>query len=381
MLYFVLMIIGFSTGIFGQSKAKLSPPVYEGKVKLIHRYVSMRDGVELAVRITRPDAEGRFPAIMEYNPYRRVKAPLPDYRDEYPPAVPYLAERGYVVVQFDVRGTGNSGGWSHDIYADDERRDAYEMVEWIAAQPWCNGNVGMLGKSYSGVVQWQVAVQNPPHLKTIIVRSANDSVYTEWTYPGGVLRPYMFDSYSPHMTAFNFAPPDPEIAGVRWSEIWQNRLENNRPWGIGYISHPTEGPYWQDRSLSADYGRVKCPVFVVAGWSDVYATALLRAFDRLEVPFKKALVGPWGHWYGEEKHAVPGPRIDTRPIYLKWFDYWLKGMENGVLEEPPVTVFVREYTPPSSRMPLEEAGSWRSEAEWPIARACPPGFTSAAAAS
>ncbi len=374
MLYFIIMLIGLSGGVFGQSTGNLSQPHYEGKVKVIHRYVPMRDGVELALRITRPDAEGRFPAIMEYNPYRRVKAPLPDYRDEYPPAVPYLAERGYVVVQFDVRGTGNSGGWSHDIYADDERRDAYEMVEWIAAQPWCNGNVGMLGKSYSGVVQWQVAVQNPPHLKTIIVRSANDSVYTEWTYPGGVLRPYMFDSYSPHMTAFNFAPPDPEIAGVRWSEIWQNRLENNRPWGIGYISHPTEGPYWQDRSLSADYGRVKCPVFVVAGWSDVYATALLRAFDRLEVPFKKALVGPWGHWYGEEKHAVPGPRIDTRPIYLKWFDYWLKGMENGVLEEPPVTVFVREYTPPSSRMPLEEAGSWRSEAEWPIARAVPTGF-------
>ena len=245
MLYFVLVMIGLSANGFGQSTANLSPPVYEGKVKVIHRYVPMRDGVELAVRITRPDAEGKFPAIMEYNPYRRVKPPLPDYRDEYPPAVPYLAERGYVVVQYDVRGTGNSGGWSQDIYAADERRDAYEMVEWIAVQPWCNGNVGMLGKSYSGVVQWQVAVQNPPHLKTIIVRSANDSVYTEWTYPGGVLRPYMFDSYSPHMTAFNFAPPDPEIAGVRWSEIWQSRLDNNRPWGIGYISHPTEGPYFR----------------------------------------------------------------------------------------------------------------------------------------
>ena len=369
MLYFILLLSLFSMGLFAQSIGRVSQPVYEGKVKIIHQHVPMRDGVELALRITRPDGEGRFPAIMEYNPYRRVKAALADYRDEYPPAVPYLAERGYVVVQYDVRGTGNSGGWSKHIYADAERRDAYEMVEWIAAQPWCTGNVGMLGKSYSGVVQWQVAVQNPPHLKTIIVRSANDSVYTEWTYPGGVLRPYMFDSYSPHMTAYNFAPPDPEIAGVKWSEIWQTRLDNNQPWGIGYISHPTEGPYWQDRSLSADYSRVQCPVFVVAGWSDCYSTALLRAFDKIEVPFKKALVGPWGHWYGEEEHAVPGPRIDTRPIYLKWFDYWLKGFDNGLLEEPPVTVFVREYTPPAARMPLEEAGFWRSEGEWPIARA------------
>lgn len=185
MLLFILMTIGLSANVFGQSTASLSQPVYEGKVKVTHRYVPMRDGVELALRITRPDAE--------------------------------------------------------------------------------------------------------------------------WTYPGGVLRPYMFDSYSPLMTAFNFAPPDPEIAGVRWSEIWQHRLENNRPWGIGYISHPTEGPYWQDRSLAAGYSRVKCPVFVVAGWSDVYPTALLRAFDRLDVPFKKAMVGPWGHWYGEEKHAVFEP--------------------------------------------------------------------------
>ena len=94
----------------------------------------MRDGVELATKITMPDAEGRFPAVMMYHPYRGVREPLPDYRDERPMLVPYLAERGYAIVQYDVRGTGNSGGWSKDIYSDDERRDGYEMVEWIARQ-------------------------------------------------------------------------------------------------------------------------------------------------------------------------------------------------------------------------------------------------------
>src|SRR5580704_15272175 len=172
------------------------------KVKIIpDARVRMRDGVELGVRITRPDAEGRFPCIMEYNPYRRLKKPLPDYREEYPPIIPYLAERGYIAVQFDVRGTGNSGGSSQHIYSDEERQDGYDMVEWIAAQPWSTGNVGMVGKSYGAVVQWQVAVQNPPHLKAIIVRSANDDVYTEWTNPGGAIRPYMFDLYGPLMTA------------------------------------------------------------------------------------------------------------------------------------------------------------------------------------
>ena len=90
----------------------------------------------------------------------------------------------------------------------------------------------------------------------------------------------MFDSFSPLMSAYNFAPPDPELVGEKWSEIWQERLENSRPWGIGYISHPLDGPYWQDRSLSTDYSRVKCPVFVIAGWSDCYSTALLRAFSQ-----------------------------------------------------------------------------------------------------
>src|SRR4051794_38425194 len=99
-------------------------------------HVPMRDGVELNIRITRPDAPGRFPAVMEYHPYRRLGAALPDYRDEYPPVVPYLVERGYVVVQYDVRGTGSSSGFSTDIYSPEERQDGYDMVAWIAAQPW-----------------------------------------------------------------------------------------------------------------------------------------------------------------------------------------------------------------------------------------------------
>ena len=345
----------------------MSEPKYKGRVKIAYMRVPMRDGVELGVKITGPDAEGQFPAIMEYNPYRRIRKPTPDYRDAYPPVTGYLAERGYVIVQYDVRGTGNSGGWSTDIYADEERRDAYEMVEWIAAQPWCNTNVGMIGKSYGAVVQWQVAVQTPPHLKAIIVRSSNEDIYSDWVYPGGCLRPYMFDTYSPLMNAYNFAPPDPDIVGEKWSEIWHERLEKNRPWGIGYISHPLQGPYWQDRSLSPGYERVQCAVYVIGGWSDCYPTALLRAFSQLNVP-KRAMIGPWGHWYGEERVAVPGPRIDTRIEYLKWFDYWLKGIDNGVMNEPPVTIFVRKYTSPAARMPLEEPGFWRSENEWPIAR-------------
>jgi uncharacterized protein len=328
--------------------------------------VPMRDGVELNVRITRPDATGRFPAVMEYHPYRRLAAELPDYRDEYPPVVPYLAERGYVVVQYDVRGTGSSSGFSTDIYSPEERQDGYDMVAWIAAQPWCTGAVGMIGKSYSAVVQWQVAVQRPPALKAIVVRSANDDVYTEFTNPGGCIRPWMFENYAPLMNALNFAPPDPALVGERFAAIWAERLEKSAPWSLGYIRNTLHGSYWREQSLAPGYDRVQCAVLLIEGWADWYATAELRAFQRLSAP-KKVLIGPWGHYYPEEKEAFPGPRIDSRREYLKWFDHWLKGIDNGVMAEPPVTVFVRSWQQPTL-LCLEDTGEWRNEAAWPPSR-------------
>jgi hypothetical protein len=340
---------------------KYSPSEPQFKVKVSnHIWARMPDGVDLAVVVTRPDAEGKFPAIMSYNPYHALtkKHPLPD------PA--YFAERGYAVVQYDVRGTGNSGGSTKDMYADPERKDGYDMIEWIANQPWCNGNVGMWGISYGGVDTWQTAMQQPPHLKAIIVRSGTEDVYTEWTYPGGVLRPLMFDSYVPSMTAQNFAPPDIDLAGEKWDEIWKEHLENNVPWGMGFIEHQFDGSYWRARSLRPDYDRIKCPAFLIEGWPDWYATPLLRAFTHLQVP-KRILIGPWGHYWPEDPKALPGPRIDGRPEYLRWWDQWLKGIDTALAKEPPVTIFVREYKPPAE-MYLEDKGFWRRETDWPLAR-------------
>jgi predicted acyl esterase len=343
-------------------------PEYKIRVDRSTR-VRMRDGVELATVIVRPDVEGRFPAIMNYTPYRGLTTVKDTYSErEYNnttegPA--WFAGHGYAVVYFDVRGTGNSGGSSQDVYGDEERRDAYEMVEWIGTRPWCNGNVGMWGYSYSGVDQWQVGVQNPPHLKTLVVGSSNDDVYLDWTHPGGALRPYMFDNFAPMMTGYNFAPPDLEMVGDKWSDLWTERLEKNVPWGIGFISHPVHDRYWMDRSLQPDYGRIRVPVMLWSGWSDCYPTPILRAFSRLRVP-KKVLIGPGGHWW--PGMAVPGPRIDERRELLRWYDQWLKGRDTGVTEEPPITLFVRTYKEPQERMYDEDAGFWRHEKEWPPAR-------------
>ena len=320
--------------------------------------IPMRDSVHLAANVVRPDADGVFPAILEYTPYHKgnPKSPPGRYR--------YFAQRGYVLVNCDVRGTGDSEGATTDVYQPEEIQDGHDAVEWIAAQAWCNGNVGMWGISYCGVVCWQVAMHRPPHLKAIIVRSGTDDVCTEWTFPGGSPRPYIYENYAPLMTAYNFAPPDPDLCGDRWADIWQHHLEHNVPWGIGFITHLRDGPYWRARSVRPDYGRVQCPTFVIGGWADWYATPLLRAFCSLGVP-KKALIGPWSHMWPDD--AIPGPRINGLHECEKWFDQWLKGIDTGVLDEPAVTVFVRTDAQPGPLRVVDE-GFWRSEHEWPPAR-------------
>jgi uncharacterized protein len=330
--------------------------------------VRMRDGVELAVRIIRPAAPGKFPAVMGYVPYRTLtgmKAARSE--EEFSTANNiqyYMAQRGYVMVNYDARGTGASGGVSTDMYEAAERQDGYDMIEWIARQPWSNGNVGMWGISYGGVDSWQIAAMAPPHLKAIIVHSGTDDVYDDWMYPGGSFRTVQMATYGAQMTAENFAPPDPVSTGTKWADIWEQHLKGNQPWPLGWLEHQVYGPFWQAPSLRPEYSRIKCAVFVIDGWADWYQTALLRAFSHLKVP-KRALIGPWDHGWSE--NALPAPQIDGRPLYLQWFDQFLKGINTGVLKEPAVTIFVQEYQPPAP-MYMQERGFFRQENEWPLAR-------------
>ena len=320
--------------------------------------IPMRDGIGLAARITRPDADGKFPAVMSYSPYQSRGATEPPERDRY------LAERGYVVVAYDVRGTGDSEGFSPDMYAPEEIKDGHDAVEWIAGQSWCDGNVGMWGISYGGVAAWQVAMQNPPHLKAIVVRSGTEDAYTDWVYPGGCPRPFNFECYATFMTALNFGPPNIELCADKWAGIWNEHLQKNVPWGIGFIRNQLDGPYWRAKSLRPDYDRVQCAVYVMGGWADWYPTPLLRAFANLKCP-KKALIGPWSHQWPEA--GIPGPRLDGLHECERWFDHWLKGMDTGIMDEPPVTLFVREYVKPETIV-IEDKGSFRAENKWPLAR-------------
>lgn len=317
--------------------------------------VPMRDGAVLSVHVHRPAAPGRYPVVMGYTPYHKGRLGAPG---------PLVAE-GYATVDFDVRGTGDSGGSSDSVYCDGERQDGYDMVEWAAAQPWSNGNVGMWGMSYGAVVSLQIAAAAPPHLKCIIARSGSDDPYTEWTNTGYAPRPYIWMNYASIMAAFNLSPPDPAALGERWESVWRERLERNVPWGVPFLHNMSDGPFWRDRSMRGRYDRVRCAVYVVDGWADWYATPLLRIFSLLKSP-KRALIGPWGHQWPTD--AFPGPRIDFHKEAVRWFDHWLKGIDTGIMRTAPVTLFVREHRKPESVV-ICDAGRFRGERDWPIPRA------------
>jgi len=317
----------------------------------------MRDGVELSANLWRPvprEPGERFPAILEMIPYRKD-----DWRYNSDAArMMYFAQRGYVGCRVDVRGTGSSGGLARDEYMPEETRDGYEVVEWLAAQPWCNGNVGMWGISYGGFTSIQVAKLQPPHLKAIIPMYATDDRYlTDVHYYGGCLTLSDLAQYAVSMVAMNALPPKAEYLKERWAAAWKERLEQTPPWLIEWLRQQTDGPYYRSGSLAPEYERITCALFHIGGWNDGYTDAVLRMQARCLNAPRKALIGNWGHVYPAD--GYPGPNLDHLHEMLRFFDYWLKGEDNGVMAEPPVTVFLREWTPPAP-FPARQNGDWRS---------------------
>lgn len=322
--------------------------------------IPVRDGKRLSADLFRPDAEGRFPVIVEYHPYRKD-----DVGRGGAGIFHYFAERGFVAVRLDARGTGTSEGFTTDEYRLIEQQDGYDAVEWLARQSFSNGNVGMFGTSYSGFTALQVAALGPPHLKAIVPMYATDDRYTDDCHydRGGNLRLYYdVGTYGGWMVAMNALPPMPELAGARWAEMWRERLESNTPYLLEWLRHPVDSPYWRNGSLRPDYGRIRIPVFLIAGWHDGYVNAMLRTYVNLKSP-KKLLVGPWVH---TQPHASqPGPRIDWMHEAARFFAHWLRDEETGIMREPPLAFYMQEYAPPDRTIEVIP-GAWRADAEFPV---------------
>ena len=267
-------------------------------------------------------------------------------------------------MRVDLRGSGDSDGILDDEYLPLEQQDALEVIDWLAAQPWCDGKVGMTGISWGGFNSLQVAALRPPALKAIITLCASDDRYSDDAhYMGGCLLNEN-QLWGTAFFAINGLPPDPQIVGDRWRELWMARLEANHPFPAHWLHHQRRDDYWQQGSVCEDFSRIECAVYAVGGWADGYSNAVPQLLEGLDCP-RKGLIGPWVHSF---PHAgVPGPAIGFLQEAVRWWDRWLKGIDNGVMDEPMLCAWMQDYAPPKPFHEYRE-GRWVAETSWPSPR-------------
>jgi predicted acyl esterase len=326
--------------------------------------IPMPDGVELAATLYLPDpSAGPQPCLLEALPYRKDDL-TSSYAESY---VALRDEHGYAVCRLDLRGTGSSAGDATDEYPEVEQSDLVEVIGWLAAQDWCDGNVGMWGTSYSGFNALQVACERPPALKAICAIYASDDRWTDDVHwRGGALRLVDLVDYCHYMTPMAMLPPVPAVWGEGWREEWRHRLTTQQPWVLTWLRENRDGGYWRHGSVRSDgsgngYDRIGCAVMLVAGWADGYRNNSFRTVEALRragVPHR-LLAGPWVH--ADPTTAFPGPRIDLTQEMVAWWDRWLRGAD--VSQPDRVDVFVRSSTRPEPDLELHE-GRWVTDT-WP----------------
>lgn len=344
-----------------QSEPVRFPPL-AGVRRFRNLMIPMRDSVRLAADIYLPDTgepDAAFPVVMEYIPYRKDQVDLTAR-----PFYGYLATHGYLVVRVDIRGTGASAGKNLDEYLRQEQEDGYDCVEWLAGQSWCDGHVNMMGISYGGFSALQVATLQPPHLTSIIpVDFTDDRYQDDCHYKGGMIRQYYdIAYYGGAMVAANAMPSLLDISGGNWAQVWQQHLEENEPYLLQWYRHQTAGPYWEHGSVRYIADRIRCPVMMIGGWRDGYMNTPLRLYQALTVP-RKVWIGPWNHAMPDG--AVPGPRVDYLKEVVRWLDHWCRGISTGIMDEPPVVVYMQQSQPPVVDR-LDTRGRWRAETAWPV---------------
>lgn len=324
-----------------------------------HLQIPLKDGTQLAARVWLPiDAEQQpVPAILEYLPYRKVDGTA--VRDAL--THPYLAGHGYACVRVDIRGNGESDGLMLDEYLQQEQDDALEVIDWISRQPWCDGNLGMMGISWGGFNSLQLAARRPKPLKAIITICSTDDRYADDVhYKGGNL---LLENmgWAATMLSFSAAVPDPRLVGDDWQAMWKHRLENMPLLAQPWIEHSTRDAYWAHGSICENYQDIEAAVYCVGGWGDAYRNTPVRMMEHLTCP-KKALIGPWIHKYPH--FAIPDPAIGFLQEALRWWDHWLKGIDTGIMDEPECTFYLQDAQPPSA-MTAYRPGNWVQTDGWP----------------
>lgn len=359
----------------GRDYRELSSPDFAVR-RTDDREIPMRDGVSLLADLSQPDADGRFPAIVSFSPYPRqlqdVEAPVffvEAGRSDF------FVPRGYAHIIVNARGTSGSGGtWT--MFDQQERDDLYDVIEWVAAQPWCDGSVGMMGVSYFAMAQLAAAVTKPPHLKAIAPFLATDDLY-EIAYHHGLYNSGFISSWLAAVGGLA-AKPDAFWRG-RVVEAVKELLDipavhahmhmdsegqfgvikqllrthyAEHPYGELWrsvaVEHPTRDAFWDDRNVRPLLADIDIPVYLAADWSNVavHLPSTIAAWNRMRANpnARLALLQPGGFdWPWESLHVE----------VLAWFDQWLKGRSTGIMDGPPI------------RYQVTGADGWRDADTWP----------------
>ena len=322
--------------------------------------IHMPDGCRLSARVWRPtDAnETPVPVILEYLPYRKRDGTIA--RDSL--THPYFAQRGYACVRVDMRGNGDSQGIMEDEYTEQELSDGEAVIAWLAAQPWCNGSVGMMGISWGGFNGLQLAERAPDALKAVITLcSTVDRYADDIHYKGGCLLNENM-GWGSTMWAYSSRPPDPMLVGDDWRDMWLQRLQAEPYLPITWLNHQTRDAYWRHGSVCENYGGIRAAVLAVGGWGDAYKNAVPQLVEHLSAPVK-GIVGPWVHKYPH--FAAPEPRIGFLQEALRWWDRWLKGIDTGVENDPAYSVYLMDGVRPQTWYE-HRPGRWVNEPDWPM---------------
>ena len=351
--------------------------------------MTTRDGVTLMANVVRPDAPGRYPVLLSRTPYGKDGAMLNGEGSAF-----YFARRGYVTVLQDCRGRFESEGEYYPMVND--VADGYDAVEWAARLPWSNGRVGTMGQSYMGATQYMIACNDPmpPHLQAMAPVSAAADYHQGWVYrTGGAMLwgwavPYailkgrntlsrtgrddllsVMDGYGVPGSNFGVPLTDEWYRHLPISD-WTDLLKETAPYFADYIANADDGDYWQPINVLAHLPSIDVPMLHVSSWYDVFLEGALDAFMGIRSSSlstsarngQKMVIGPWGHLFPFVKPTSQGSgdidfgaeaRIELHKMQLHWFDYWLKDIETGVMDEPPVTVFTMGEN------------QWRSIDDWP----------------
>jgi uncharacterized protein len=325
--------------------------------------IPMRDSVLLMADILRPSGDGPHPVLIYRTPYGKRGA-VEDYT-----IFRKAAERGYAVVIQDVRGRHGSGG-EFDPYRQ-EGRDGYDTIEWAASQAWSSGQVGTFGLSYPGAVQWLAAIERPPHLKAMVPAMTFATPRT-FFYAGGVWDlswiSWVWFNIAPDARVRNgiAGPTTYEDAAAQWTRVRDNflsylplrslpALKQVAPWYYEWLNHPPGDPWWNWAELQGKYSRTKAAVLNLSGWHDeAYGpSGAIRNFQGLAAARGRAglrsrlIIGPWTHGVDATGRTRAGERemgdqaaIDYDELILRWMDRHVRGIDNGVDQEPAVRVFV-----------------------------------------